>query len=575
MLCSGMLMTVLDGNIVTVAMPAIQRDLGFSPAGLAWVVNAYLIAFGGLLLLAGRLGDLLGRKRMFTAGLAVFTVASLLCGVSFSQEMLIAARFLQGVGGAMTSAVVLGMLVALFPEPREQAGAIAVFSAVGAAGGALGTFLGGALTSALNWHWIFLINLPIGLVALVAAVRVLAPERGAGLGRGADYWGAALVTAALMLGVYTIVEAAEYGWSSAHTLGFGALSAALLAGFAIRQARAANPLLRLRLFRSRTLSGANGIQVLMIAGMFGFQYLGALYLQQVLGYDELLTGVAFLPAPVVIGALMLGLSARLTARFGARRLLVAGLVLIVAGLAWLARAPENGAYLVDVLPAMLLLGAGFGLGMPPLTGLAMADARPEDAGLASGLFNTTQVVGGALGLAVLTTLAADRTRELTGTGVAAREALAGGFQLAFGVAAAVVAVALALAVTTLRKPGTRTSGRADGPTSGTGTRKAAEPGRTNAAGTAGAQETADTTGGPDTAGAAGAPDAAGTTRIPGAADGGRTAGGAPTARTAGITTGAHTAGEAGSPLGVDPARIPGAAATATATTTATATATTT
>lgn len=454
-LCAGIFLTVMDGNVVTVAMPAIQRDLGFAPAGLAWVVNGYLIAFGGLLLLAGRLGDLLGRRRMFTVGLGVFTVASLLCGVSFSREMLVAARFLQGVGGAMTSAVVLGMIVGLFPEARERARAIAVFSAVGAAGGAVGTFLGGALTSAFGWNWIFLVNLPVGAVALVAALRVLDADPGVGTGRGADHLGAGLVTGALMLGVYTVVGAAEHGWGSAHTLGLGGLSLALLAGFVARQAGAANPLLRLRLFRSRALSGANAVQMLMVAGMFGFQYVGALYLQQVLGYDELVTGVAFLPAPIVIGALMLGLSARLTARFGARRLLVAGLVLITAGLVLLSRAPLDGSYGVDVLPAILLLAAGFGVGMPPLTGLAMADARPEDAGLASGLFNTTQVVGGALGLAVLTTLAAGRTGELVAGGVAKRAALAEGFRLAFTVAAGFAGAALVLTLAVLRERGRR------------------------------------------------------------------------------------------------------------------------
>ncbi|MFJ2739755.1 DHA2 family efflux MFS transporter permease subunit [Streptomyces sp. NPDC087440] len=446
-LCAGTLMTILDGNIVTVAMPAIQSDLGFSPAGLAWVVNAYLIPFGGLLLLAGRLGDLIGRKRMFTAGLAVFTLASLFCGVATTPALLIAARALQGVGGAMTTAVVLGMLVALFPEGRERAKAIAVFSATGAAGGALGTFLGGALTSALSWHWIFLINLPIGLVSVVAAWRVLAADRGAGLGKGADYLGAALVTAALMLGVYTLVQTAEHGWSSARTLLLGAVAVALLAAFTLRQRRAAEPLVRLRVFRSRTLTGANLVQIAMIAGMYAFQYIGALYLQQVLGYESLTTGLAFLPAPLVIGTLMLGLSTRLTTRFGPRTVLLGGLVSIVAGLALFGRAPADGAYATDVLPAILLLSVGFGIGMPALTGLAMSDARPEDAGLASGLFNTTQVVGGSFGLAALTSLAAGRTADL---GATTRETLNSGYQLAFGTGALIVVVGLVLAAALLR-----------------------------------------------------------------------------------------------------------------------------
>ncbi|MFE4826519.1 MFS transporter [Streptomyces sp. NPDC056672] len=449
-LCAGTLMTVLDGSIVTVAMPAIQSGLGFSPAGLAWVVNAYLIAFAGLLLLAGRLGDLIGRRRMFISGLAVFTAASVLCGVSTGSGALIAARFLQGVGGAMTSAVVLGMLVALFEEGRDRARAIAVFSAVGAAGGALGTFLGGALTSALGWHSIFLINLPIGVAALIAAARVLENDRGQGLGKGADYPGAVLVTAALMLGVHTIVKAADHGWAAPRTLGFGGLSVLLLAAFAVRQSYATDPLLRPRLLRSRTLVGANLVQLLMVAGMFTFQYLGALYIQRVLGYDALLTGIAFLPAPVVIGVLMLGLSARVTVRFGPRRVLLTGLVLIVAGLTLFGRAPADGTYAVDVLPVMLLLGVGFGLAMPALTGLAMAGVRPRDGGLASGLFSTGQVVGGALGLAVTTTLASGRTSELLGAGDDAVSALSDGYRLAFRAAAGVVVVALAVAVTLLR-----------------------------------------------------------------------------------------------------------------------------
>ncbi|MER7572321.1 MFS transporter [Streptomyces sp. NPDC126514] len=447
-LCAGTLMTILDGNIVTVAMPAIQSDLGFTASGLAWVVNAYLIPFGGLLLLAGRLGDLVGRKRMFTAGLALFTVASVLCGVATSPGMLVAARAVQGVGGAMTTAVVLGMLVSLFPEPREQARAIAVFSAVGAAGGALGTFLGGALTEALGWHWIFLINLPIGVVAWVAAVRVLDREPGAGLGKGADYPGAALVTSALMLTVYVIVGTGERDLAA--TLSLAAVAAALFVAFTVRQTRTTRPLLHLRLFGSRLLSGANAVQILLIATMYGFQFIGALYLQRVLGYGELLTGLAFLPAPVVIGVLMLSLSARTIGRFGAYRVLLAGLALITVGMALLGRAPAQGSYLPDVLPPLLLLSVGFAAAMPALTGLAMSGARAEDAGAASGLFNTTQVVGGSLGLAALTVLAASRTEDLLHTGTTLTAATAEGYQLAFRVAAVIATAALVLAATVLR-----------------------------------------------------------------------------------------------------------------------------
>src|SRR6266700_174622 len=337
-LCTGMLMIVLDATIVNVALPSIQRDLGFSPSGLAWVVNAYLVPFGGLLLLAGRLGDLVGRKRVFTAGLAVFTAASLLCGLSGSQELLVAARLLQGVGGAMTSAVILGVIVTMFPQPREQARAIGVFSFTAAAGGSGALLLGGVLTQAVSWHWTFFLNVPIGVAALVLAARLIESDRGIGLREGADVAGAVLVTSALMLGVFTIVEAKDLG-GSALPLALGALAVLRLVAFVVRQARAATPLLPLDLLRSRNVSGANLVQVLMVAGMFGTFFLGALYLQSVLGYDPLQIGLAFLPVSVTFGAFSFQFSAHLDARLGTRVVLLAGMTLIVGGLALLARAP--------------------------------------------------------------------------------------------------------------------------------------------------------------------------------------------------------------------------------------------
>ncbi|MFF2075544.1 MFS transporter [Kitasatospora sp. NPDC058162] len=448
-LCAGMLMIVLDGSIVTVALPAIQDDLHFSPADLTWTVNAYLIAFGGLLLLAGRLGDLIGRKRVFVAGLVLFTAASLLCALATGQGMLIAARFLQGVGGAMASSVSLGMIVTLFPEPGERGRAIGAFSFVGAAGASIGQVLGGVLTQALDWHWIFLINLPLGLAAVLLAVRVLAPDHGPGLRAGADVPGAVLITAALMLGIHTIVGAGGNGWTSARTLGLGALSLALLAGFLLRQARAARPLLPLRMFRSRNVSGANAVQLLTIAGMFGFQIMVALYLQQVLGYGSAATGLAMLPAAVAIAAVSLLLSARLSARFGERSVLLVGLAMLVVALGLLVRLPTDADYPVHLLPTMLLIGGG-GLVLSALAVLGMSGAGPEDAGTASGLFNTTQQVGGALGVAVLTTLADGRSGALAAAGHPAAEALAGGFRLAFAVAAGLLTVALLLAVVVLR-----------------------------------------------------------------------------------------------------------------------------
>jgi EmrB/QacA subfamily drug resistance transporter len=451
-LCVGMLMIILDATVVNVALPAIQDELGFSQSNLAWVMNAYLIAFGGLLLLAGRLGDLIGRKSIFTAGLAVFTAASLLCGAAQSQEVLIGARFVQGVGGAMTSAVILGMIVTMFPEPREQAKAIAVYSFVASAGASIGLLAGGVITQAINWHWIFLVNLPIGIATAVFATRLVDREEGIGLRQGADVAGAVLVTGSLMLMVYTIVQASEHGFGSLRTLALGAVALALLGAFIAREARTRTPLVPLRIFRSRNVSGANVVQILMVAGLFGMFFLGALYLQGVLGYDAIETGLAFLPVSVGIGVLSLGFSARLMARFGERATLLPGLVLIVAGLLLFARAPVDANYVVDVLPSMILLGVGAGVSFPALMTLAMSGATPSDSGLASGLVNTTQQVGGALGLAVLATLSSTRTDDLLESGESTASALTSGYHLAFVIGAGLVVVAFAVAATVLRSP---------------------------------------------------------------------------------------------------------------------------
>jgi EmrB/QacA subfamily drug resistance transporter len=437
---------------VNVALPVIQDDLGFSQSDLAWVVNAYLIPFGGLLLLAGRAGDLLGRRRMFLSGLVVFTLASLLCGLADSRTLLIAARFVQGVGGAMAAAVILGMIVTMFPEKGEQARAIGVFSFVAAAGGSIGLLAGGVLTEAISWHWIFFVNVPIGLVTFLLAVRVVPAERGIGLRAGADVLGALLVTTGLMIGVYTIVKAADHGWASTHTLLFGAASLVLLAAFGVRQARIANPLLPPRILADRTVAGANLIQVLLVGGMLSMFFLGALYLERVLGYDPLEIGLAFLPVAVGIGALSLGASARLNARFGERIVLVAALLLVLVGLTLFTRVPVDGTYLADVFPSVTLMGIGGGLAFPAMTTLAMSGATPEDSGLTSGLVNTTQQVGGALGIAVLATLSTSRTNTLLSGGAAPTEALASGFRLAFWVGAAMVTTAVVLALTVLRRP---------------------------------------------------------------------------------------------------------------------------
>ena len=449
-LCAGFLMIILDQTIVNVALPSIQSDLDFSQSSLAWVVNAYLIAFGGLLLLAGRLGDLVGRKRMFLIGLTVFTAASLLCGVAQTQEMLIGARFVQGVGGAMTSAVILGMIVTMFPQPAEQAKAIGIYSFVAAGGASIGLLAGGVLTEAINWHWIFFVNLPIGIATAVLATRLIENDKGIGLRRGADVPGAVLIVAALMLTVYTIVETENHGWGSARTLVLGAVALALIAAFVLRETRAKTPLIPLRIFRSRIMSGANLVQALAVGGLFGMFFLGALYLQRVLGYGAIEVGLAFLPVALLIGILSVGVSARLIVRFGARATLLPGLVFILAGLLLFGRAPVDATYVTDLLPAMLLLGLGGGLFFAALMTLAMSAATPEDSGLASGLVNTTQQVGGALGLAIIATLSASRTDHLRASGDSVADALTGGYHLAFAIGAGLVLAAIGLALVLLR-----------------------------------------------------------------------------------------------------------------------------
>jgi EmrB/QacA subfamily drug resistance transporter len=446
-LCAGMLMIVLDVTVVNVALPTIQDDLGFSTSNLAWVVNAYLIAFGGLLLLAGRFGDLIGRRTILLIGLGVFTIASLVCGLAESQEVLVVARFVQGIGGAMTSAVILGMIVTMFPEPREQAKAIGVYAFVASAGGSVGLLAGGVLTQSINWHWIFFVNVPIGIATAAFVLRRLDRDPGIGFGEGADVPGAVLITSSLMLGVYTIVKpAADLGWGAGRTLALGAGSLALGALFIAREARARNPLIPLRIFRSRNVTGANLVQVLTVAGMFGMFFLGSLYLERILGYDALEIGLAFLPVTIVMGTLSVRFSEPLITRFGARTLLFPGLALVTAGLVLFTQAPVDGSYALHVLPVMILLGTGVGVCFPALMTIAMSGATKSDAGLASGLVNTSAQVGGALGLAVLATLSASRSDSLIEQGKPTAVALTGGYHLAFWIAAALVVAAIGVAL---------------------------------------------------------------------------------------------------------------------------------
>jgi EmrB/QacA subfamily drug resistance transporter len=461
-LCVGVLMIVLDATVVNVALPSIKEDLDFTQSSLAWVVNAYLIAFGGLLLLAGRLGDLLGHRRVFMWGLAVFTGASLLCGLAQTQEMLIVARFIQGGGGAMASAVTLGMIVTMFPQPREQAKAIGVYGFVASAGGSIGLLVGGVLTDAISWHWIFFVNVPIGLATALLAARLVESRPGIGLSEGADLPGAVLVTGGLMLAVYTILGVDEHGWTSAQTLILAAVSIGLVAIFVLRQARIEKPLMPLRLFHSRNVSGANIVIALLVVGMFGVFFLGALYMQLVLGYSPLEVGLAFLPGSLLMGLMSLGFTDRINMRFGPRNVLITGLGFLLVAMLLFLRTPVDGNYLTDLFPTMLFFGFGAGVAFPALMMLAMSSATPQDAGLASGLVNTAGQVGGAIGLAVLATISTERTDSLLAEGKSMAEALNDGFHLAYLVGAAATAVAILTAVTVMRSQSPAAMGAAHG-----------------------------------------------------------------------------------------------------------------
>ena len=448
--CLGDLMIVLDVTIVGVALPSIREDLGFSESSLAWVANAYLLTFGGFLLLAGRLGDLFGHRRLFLIGITLFTLASLACGLATSQAMLVGARAVQGIGGAVVSAVALSLIVTLFTEPTERAKAMGVFGFVAAGGGTIGVLLGGILTDALSWHWIFLVNVPIG-IAVVVLARLVLPGTHVGTAvRRLDVAGAVTVTAALMVAVYAIVNGNEVGWTSARTLGLLAVSGSLVAAFLAIEARASAPLVPLGLFRGRNLSTANVVGVLWAAAMFAWFFLSALYLQLVLGYSPLQVGLAFVPANLIMAVLSLGLSAKLVLRFGIRAPLATGLGLAAAGLALFARAPVDGVFVVDVLPSMILLGLGAGMAFNPVLLAAMSDVEESEAGLASGVVNTSFMMGGALGLAVLASLAASQTESLAASGDSPLVALTGGYHAAFLVGALFAAVAAVLGAVLLR-----------------------------------------------------------------------------------------------------------------------------
>lgn len=451
MLCLGVLMIVLDTTIVNVALPSIRTDLAFSETSLVWVVNAYMLTFGGLLLLGGRLGDLYGHRRLFLIGIALFTAASLACGLAYTQFILIVARAVQGMGGAVVSAVSLSLMMNLFPDPEERAKAMGVYSFVCAGGGSIGAVAGGLLTNLLSWHWIFLVNLPIGVAVYAACLRLVPRAGSSGSSRRLDLGGAATITVALMLAVYAIVNGNEAGWTSGQTLWLLFASAICLIVFLILESSVASPLVPLGMFRRRNLSTASLIGMLWSGSMFAWFFISALYMQLVLGYHALEVGLAFLPANLIMAAFSLGLSARLVVRFGIKPPLVVGLLLATTGLAAFAQAPLHGAFITSILPGMLLLGLGAGMGFNPLLLAAMNDVAPSDSGLASGLVNTSFMMGGALGLAVLASVAAAQTQSLAGSSIGALAALNGGYRLAFAAGAAFAFIAALLSALAMRR----------------------------------------------------------------------------------------------------------------------------
>ena len=450
-LCLGDLMIVLDVTIVGVALPSIREDLGFSEESLAWVVNAYLITFGGFLLLGGRFGDLFGHRRLFLLGIGLFTLASLACGFATSQEMLVGARAVQGIGGAVVSAVALSLMMTLFTEPAERAKAMGVFGFVASGGGSLGVLLGGVLTDVLDWHWIFLVNVPVGIAVVVLSLLLIPSARVTTAAQKLDVAGAVTVTAALMLAVYAIVNGNEVGWVTGRTLGLLTAAGALLVAFLVIESRVESPLVPLRLFRLRNIAVSNVVGVLWAGSMFAWFFLSALYLQLVLGYTPLEVGLAFLPGNIIMGILSIGLSAKLVLRFGIRLPLATGLGLAAVGLLLFARAPVDGSFVVDVLPAMILLGLGAGMAFNPVLLAAMSDVEPSEAGLASGVVNTSFMMGGALGLAVLASLAAARTDTLLASGESQVAALTGGYHVAFFVGAVFAITAATLGGLLLRQ----------------------------------------------------------------------------------------------------------------------------
>jgi EmrB/QacA subfamily drug resistance transporter len=450
--CLAMLMNALDSSIVNVALPAIQDDLHFSQSGLTWVIDAYLITYGSFLLLAGRLGDLVGRKKVFLTGVALFTAASAVCAAAPNQGTLIGARFVQGLGGAVSSSVIIAIIVTEFPDARERAKAMSSYMLVAVGGGSLGLVLGGVLTEAVSWHWIFLINVPIGVATFALGIVLIDENAGLGVGQGVDVTGSLLITASLLVGIYAIVTAATHGWASVHTLGYGAAALVLLVAFFVVEARRSNPIMPLRVLRIRSLIGSSVVRGCLFIGMNSLFFFGVLYIEQIRGYGPLRTGFAFLPMTIVFGGLSMGIVSKLLIRFGAMKVLVPGLAVALVGELLLLRVDEHSSYAGGLLPALLVLSLGMGAASVPLLSLAMADVPRQDAGLASGIVNVSIWLSSSIGLAVLSTLAANRTKSLTAGGHGTVAAQVGGYHLAFLIGAACAAAGLLTALAVLRGP---------------------------------------------------------------------------------------------------------------------------
>jgi EmrB/QacA subfamily drug resistance transporter len=450
--CLGQLMIILDTTIVNVALPSIQADLHFSQSNLTWVVDGYLITFGSFLLLAGRLGDLLGRKRVFLTGIATFVVASLVCGLASSQAMLIAARFGQGIAAALTSAVIIAIIAVEFPEPLDRAKAMSAYTFVVAGGASLGLLFGGVLTQAISWHWIFFVNLPIGAIAFVLGRALIAEHEGLGLGHGLDWLGSVLITGAAIVAIYALVKVPDYGWSGPETLALGGTALVLLGAFLAQEARVANPIMPLRVLGLRSLVAANLVRGFMVTGAYSTFFLGSLYLEHVRGFDAMQIGLAFLAMSVSVGIMSSGVTARLVERFGAKPTLVGGIASGVTGLLLFSLAGESTPYFPLMFGALALLGLGFGAALPPLMVIAMEDVPAADAGLASGTIQVSIQLSAAVGLAALGTVATDRSHALVNAGQSLTHALSGGYHLAFLIAASIAAIGIAIALLILPSP---------------------------------------------------------------------------------------------------------------------------